>query len=118
MKTTVLFFVIIAVALILTVIGEIWGTDKGKFWNYPFKTYFESKVKQAIYQVCWVILIIALWADLIAMFSSTLSGFGWLWMILIIPAAPFGLFLVAIGIAIAIVILLTAMRALFLKIDF
>jgi len=117
MKTTVLF-VIIALALILTVIGEIWGTDKGKFWNYPFKTYFESKFKQAIYQVCWVILIIALWADLIAMFNSILSGFGWLWMILIIPAAPFGLFLAAIGIAIAIVILLTGLKALFSKLDF
>ena len=123
MNTTLILAIIIALAVILTVIGEVWGTDKGHFWNYPFKITFEDQVKknkgkQIIYRICWVILIIALWIDLIIMLHPILSGFGWLWMLLIIPASTLALIVGSLIIVIVIVVVIMVIKAIFSKIDF
>ncbi len=89
MSTTLILIVILAV--ILAVIGEVWGSDNGgRFWN-PFQISFPTKLAQFVYRLVWVVLIIALCADVITMLNF--SGYGWLWLIIILPAVVVGLFI-------------------------
>ena len=84
--------IIFAVAIVMTVLGEVLGKEPfmgTNFLTYPFKIEFEKKWLQTVYRICWVVVIIALLADVILMLYPTgiFSGWGWLWLIPILPSA-------------------------------
>ena len=75
--------IIFAVAVIITLLGEIFGKEPFmgcNFLTFPFKIQFERKWVNVIYRICWVVLIIALFTDVTLLLYSAgvLTGSGWL----------------------------------------
>lgn len=88
--------VIFAIAVAMTMLGEIFGKEPvmgSSFFSYPIKIEFERKWLQVVYRICWAIIIIALSADVTLFLYSqgVLVGLGWLYLVpsLIVAALLF-----------------------------
>ena len=90
MNTITALIVIFVLAVLLAGIGELYGKeayDGSNLLTYPAKIEFERRWLQPIYRICWGLVIIALWVDVILMFKDIFFGIEWLWMVLILPAS-------------------------------